>query len=690
MTTNSVAVPEASTWKLDSYVDYRYLDGNLTGARLTQGIVWNSDTGEWITSWQYGLARMTEDFEFVQTTGSIDLSTFEISTGIPKVLADMGFDHIGDIDYYDGKLYISLDSEAGDYQNGHVAILNASDLSYTGQLYELVGDPTNEHDDVASWVAVDGKNGLGYGKEWQSGNTINIYNLDDWSFKDTLEMDQTLKNIQGAKVFDGKLYMSAHDSSKSVYTVDLDTGHVVKLFDLPHFDGAYNETEGISVRELADGSVEIMVELIVDPDGDEYADTYTRMFRYVVDKDGSGSDVTITHTWTVTTASDTTNADDMALTLREAIAKAAAGDTITFDASLAGQTITLEDAELALSKDITINGDIDGDGKSDITIEGGALTTVIRVTAGNATLDGLVVIHDEDVDGSSVVVDEGAALVFTNGATSNLETEGDDVLAGSNGIDILRGDDGDDIIQGLRGKDRLEGAGGDDLLIGGAGIDTMVGGNGDDVFIVSDLGDVVTELKGAGNDTVKVSFSYALADNVENMVLTGASDFDGQGNQLANIITGNNGANGLIGLGGNDTLNGGKGSDVLDGGTGADLIGGGAGLDELTGGAGADRFIFASGDMGASKAGADTILDMQGGAGDRIDLHLIDANEGKSGNQKFDFIGTGRFTGDAGELRYEKSDAGTYIFGDTDGDRKSDFILHLDDAMTLKDTYFLL
>jgi hypothetical protein len=24
---------------------------------------------------------------------------------------------------------------------------------------------------------------LGYGKEWQSGNTLNIYNLGDWSYK---------------------------------------------------------------------------------------------------------------------------------------------------------------------------------------------------------------------------------------------------------------------------------------------------------------------------------------------------------------------------------------------------------------------------------------------------------------------------------------------------------------------------
>ena len=181
----SAAAAVETTWTLDSYTDYNYLDTNLSGLRFTQGIVWNGDAGEWITSWQYGMARMSEDFTFLQTTGSVNLTTFDIETGIPQALADLGFDHIGDIDYYDGKIYISLDSEASDYQNGHVAVLNASDLSYSGELYELLGDPTNEHDDVASWVAVDGENGVGYGKEWQNGNTINIYNLDDWSYQGT-------------------------------------------------------------------------------------------------------------------------------------------------------------------------------------------------------------------------------------------------------------------------------------------------------------------------------------------------------------------------------------------------------------------------------------------------------------------------------------------------------------------------
>jgi Ca2+-binding RTX toxin-like protein len=697
MTTSpNETVSGTSSWVVESYADFRYLDTNVSGLRFSQGLVWNEDAGEWISSWQFGLARLDSDFQFLQTTGSVDTSTLSITSGIPQVLADMGLDHIGDIDYYNGKLYISLDNSEVDYQTGYVAVFNASDLSYTGTLYELVGAPSNPHNDIASWVAIDAEAGLGYGKEYQMGNTINIYSLEDWSFQGTLEMDQSLKSIQGAKVLDGMMYMSSDNSTRSVYSVDMTTGHVTELFQLPGVTGTDMETEGLEVRKNADGQVEITVELIVDPEGDIYADTYTRVFTYVLSE---GSSVPLTHTWTVNSDGDTTNANDLSLTLREAIAKADAGDTITFDASLAGDTITLGDVELALSKNITIEGDLDGDGKSDITVTTSGTSPVFHITGGTAILNGLLVTNSEESDGSSVVVGDDGALTFTNGATTDLQTRGDDVLTGANGFDAILGGAGDDIIQGLRGKDLLYGEAGNDLLIGGAGADTMVGGAGDDSYVVSEDGDVVTELKNRGTDLVKASFSYALGDNVENLTLMGTADLNGTGNGLANALTGNAGVNTLSGLAGNDklmgwagddTLNGGSGGDTLNGGDGADALNGGSGKDALTGGAGADRFVFAFGDTAATKSKADTIFDLQGNKGDMIDLHLIDAKESKAGDQAFSFIGTDTFSGHAGELRYEKAGGETYIYGDTDGDTKVDFAIHLDDAISLKADYFVL
>lgn len=268
-------------WQFAGALDFPMFQGDMTGLYRTQGITLNPAANEWVFAWQYGLERTTADFQSLQRTGSLNLATMTVTTGIPAVLAAQGFDHIGDSVVHDGILYASLDSEAGDYQNGHVALFNAADLSYTGTLHQLNGAPSNPRDDVASWVAVDGVNGLGYGKEWKNGNTINVYNLSDWSFSHTLTMDRSLRNIQGGKVFNGALYMSSHNSEKSVYRLDLDTGHVDELFQLPKVANAFNETEGIALRALPGGGAEMWVEMIVEPDANQLESTL-KLYRYTL------------------------------------------------------------------------------------------------------------------------------------------------------------------------------------------------------------------------------------------------------------------------------------------------------------------------------------------------------------------------------------------------------------------------
>ncbi len=97
-------------------------------------------------------------------------------------------------------------------------------------------------------------------------------------------------------------------------------------------------------------------------------------------------------------------------------------------------------------------------------------------------------------------------------------------------------------------------------LDGLAGADVMAGGAGDDTYHVDNPGDMVIEHGGAGYDTVRSTFSYGLAAEVEALLLLGSA-VDGVGNGLANTITGNAGDNGLDGLGGADILIGGAGVD---------------------------------------------------------------------------------------------------------------------------------
>ena len=142
------------------------------------------------------------------------------------------------------------------------------------------------------------------------------------------------------------------------------------------------------------------------------------------------------------------------------------------------------------------------------------------------------------------------------------------------GNDTLTGGDSDDTLRGFAGRDTIIGGNGHDTLSGDAGSDRIVGGAGDD---------------------------------------------------------------NLFGGTGNDRLFGGTGTDVIVGGAGNDVIGGGAGDDIVTGGAGADTFDFRD-IRYIDKDGGDLIADFSHAQGDKIDLHLIDANTGIDGNQDFTFV----------------------------------------------------
>ena len=125
------------------------------------------------------------------------------------------------------------------------------------------------------------------------------------------------------------------------------------------------------------------------------------------------------------------------------------------------------------------------------------------------------------------------------------------------------------------------------VLPGTDGADTMAGKAGNDVYTVNASGDVIIEAIGEGTDEVRASVSYKLAANVENLQLLDAG-LTGEGNELANQLTGSSGADILMGLAGDDVLTGNAGNDRLDGGVGNDTLYGGDGDDSLDGAAGND------------------------------------------------------------------------------------------------------
>ena len=254
----------ADDWKLagvDNFYMHTPAPDSFTGLYRSQGMA--TDGKQWFFSWQYGLERANDNFDSVQRNSSLTLAG-GLKPGIPAALMAQGLNHIGDIDYHNGIIYASLDSTAG-YTKPHVALFNASDLSYTGKTYALGGTPANPDKDLASWVAVDAKRGVGYGKEWQNGNTINVYNLDDWSFSHTITLAAPLSRIQGAKVVGDWLYMASDNDTQSIYRTNLLTGAVEEVLRLPQPLGDF-EMEGLALREGANGALDMYIEQVVDPD----------------------------------------------------------------------------------------------------------------------------------------------------------------------------------------------------------------------------------------------------------------------------------------------------------------------------------------------------------------------------------------------------------------------------------------
>nr|WP_298105025.1 hypothetical protein [uncultured Shinella sp.] len=191
------------------------------------------------------------------------------------------------------------------------------------------------------------------------------------------------------------------------------------------------------------------------------------------------------------------------------------------------------------------------------------------------------------------------------------------------------------------------------------------------------------------NKVTKV-FTITISDILETITGTAKGEVLKGGIGMDRIV-GLAGNDTLYGYGGNDLLEGGAGDDVLSGGAGNDRLVGGAGFDDLYGGAGSDRFIFRSvKELGTSKTATDTIIDFSQKEKDLIDFTMIDASLKKAGDQAFTFIGTAKFSNTAGELRYEKAKAGTYVYGDTDGNGKADFVMHIDAVFNLKAGDFLL
>lgn len=242
--------------------------------------------------------------------------------------------------------------------------------------------------------------------------------------------------------------------------------------------------------------------------------------------------------------------------------------------------------------------------------------------------------------GRDTTIDLRAATLDYEVGGGGFVSAADGVAGGytiANGVVIenASGDRGADLIIGNSAGNRLTGGNGNDRIKGNSGADGIAGGNGNDRLF-----------GGSGNDR-------------------------------------------LVGGNGNDRLYGNDGADKLFGNAGSDRFFGGKGVDVMIGGNGRDGFVFTNATDSGVGTSRDQINDFDRRY-DIINLRGIDADSTSGGNDAFTFIGGGRFSDTAGEVRITERADGVIVTADIGGDGVGDFQIMVLGVNTLDARDFVL
>ncbi len=195
---------------------------------------------------------VTNDGEHFYFSGKKNLGKADIKTGeifrittnaIPDELEDMGYDHIGGLSYYNGIVYASVE-DGPDYERSCIVLYDAETLKYTGKYYPL---PYELHKEGVPWCAVDVEKNYIYTAEWTNATVLNVFALETLELVKTVALSQPVDRVQGAEMYDGKLYMSCDelDGNKHIYSVDVESGFVQVEFT--RNVGEAIEAEGMTI-----------------------------------------------------------------------------------------------------------------------------------------------------------------------------------------------------------------------------------------------------------------------------------------------------------------------------------------------------------------------------------------------------------------------------------------------------------
>ncbi len=216
---------------------------------------------------------ITTDGEYYYTSGSITFLNLTVITkydmdemelvdinfmALPASLIKRGFNHIGGISYYNGKIYASVEGEPDDKYIAGIAVYDPKTLKATGDFYDL---PFEEFDDGVPWCAVDPETGYLYCSKWSDAKKLLVYDTNDrMEFVREIEISgvDRLHRIQGGEFYNGTLYLSEdiedNGTFKNILAVNVHTGDVTLAFER-NVGGENIEAEGLTIYPTEDGAL---------------------------------------------------------------------------------------------------------------------------------------------------------------------------------------------------------------------------------------------------------------------------------------------------------------------------------------------------------------------------------------------------------------------------------------------------
>ena len=189
---------------------------------MSEGLA--SDGKVFYTSGSLSFAKYTALAKYeVGTMRRIQYKVFPVNWDLIK----KGYDHIGGISYFNGKLYAAMES-ADSKAAPCIAVFNADSLSYETS-YDL---PASWFPDGIAWVAVDPQTGLLYTAAKNDAASLHAFRIHA-TMAHVVEIDladdAVLQNINGGDFYEGILYLSRDvqgSSRKEVLQVEPETGKV--------------------------------------------------------------------------------------------------------------------------------------------------------------------------------------------------------------------------------------------------------------------------------------------------------------------------------------------------------------------------------------------------------------------------------------------------------------------------------